>query len=60
MDYYKTFFARYINSDAETRAASRDHWIKCHIKNIESGREDLIIFSAKILAAITMADAMLS
>lgn len=59
MDYYKTFFIRYLASDERTRTESREHWQKCHIENVRAGREDLIIFSAKILAAIQVADAAL-
>ncbi len=59
MNYYKDYFLRYIAADEATRAESRQHWLKCHAHNIASGREDLIIFSAKILAAISLADDML-
>lgn len=59
MNYYKDYFLRYIAADSATRAESRQHWLKCHAQNIASGREDLIIFSAKILGAISLADDML-
>lgn len=59
MDYYKTYMMRYLISDAETRAESKKHWTECHIKNIASGREDLIIFSAKILGAIAVAEKLI-
>ena len=59
MDYYKTYMTRYIMADTETRAASKKHWIECHIENIASGREDLIIFSAKILGAIAVAEELI-
>lgn len=59
MNYYKDYFLRYIAADIETRKESRQHWLKCHAQNIASGREDLIIFSAKILGAISLADDML-
>jgi hypothetical protein len=42
--------------DDNTRKASREHWIKCHKKNVDSGREDMIIFSGSILAMIALAD----
>lgn len=50
---------RYITESAAEREESRQHWLKCHAENICSGRDDLIIFSAKILAAISLADDML-
>ena len=56
MDYYKTYMMRYIMADTATRAASKKHWTECHIKNMASGRDDLIIFSAKILGAIAAAE----
>ena len=59
MNYYKDYFLRYISANKETREASRHHWLKCHAENVLSGREDLIIFSAKILASISLADDML-
>ena len=59
MDYYKTYLMRYLMADAEARAASKKHWTECHIKNIASGREDLIIFSAKILGAIAAAEELI-
>ena len=59
MDYYKTYMKRYLMADPETRAVSKKHWTKCHIENIVSGREDLIIFSAKILGAIAAAEELI-
>lgn len=59
MNYYKNYFLRYISANEATRKASRQHWLKCHAENVLSGREDLIIFSAKILASISLADDML-
>jgi hypothetical protein len=59
MNYYKNYFLRYISANEATREASRQHWLKCHAENVLSGREDLIIFSAQILASISLADDML-
>ena len=59
MDYYKTYMMRDIMADTETRAASKKHWTECHIKNMASGRDDLIIFSAKILGAIAAAEELI-
>lgn len=59
MNYYKDYFLRYISANTAVREASRKHWLKCHAENVLSGREDLIIFSAKILASISLADDML-
>ena len=56
MEYYKKYLVRYMLADAETRNAAKKHWIKCHKDNMKSGREDMIIFSAKMLASITLAE----
>lgn len=55
-EYYKTYFFRYLKADPETRVASIEHWTKCHIENILAERDDLIIFSAKMLAAAVLAE----
>lgn len=55
-EYYKTYFFRYLKADQKTRAASINHWIKCHAENVLSERDDLIIFSAKMLAAALLAE----
>ena len=55
-DYYRTAQERYMRADPETRKASREHWTRVHAENMKSGREDLIIFSAQILAAYDTAD----
>ena len=55
-NYYHEYYERFLAADARTRAESKAHWIACHKKNIASGRDDLIIFSAKILAAIALAE----
>ena len=54
--YYKHFAEMYRNSSADTRKASKAHWIKVHSKNLKSKRNDLIMFSASILAMITMVE----
>ena len=57
MNYYEQAQMRYASATAEQRKASRDHWLKCHKENLESGREDLIIFSAQMLAVYDIVDA---
>lgn len=57
MDYYKTYMVRYAAADDSMKAASRAHWTRCHIENLKSGRHDLIIFSAQMLAAMDTVDA---
>ena len=57
MDYYKTHAIRYLLADENTKKASWEHWRKCHAENIKSGREDLIIFSARIIANMALVDA---
>lgn len=56
MDYYFMWLNRYVMADDKTRKASKDHWMKCHLENIKSEREDLIIFSSKMLATWALAD----
>ena len=57
MNYYEQYKERYAAADEETRKASKDHWQRVHAKNLASGRQDLIIFSAQILAMICTIDA---
>ena len=57
MDYYKVYIERYKTTPKELQKQSREYWTKVHAENMQSGRHDLIIFSAQILAAITAADA---
>ena len=56
MDFYNTYILRYLLADDKTRQASRDHWLMHHKENVASGRNDMIIFSAQMLAAIDLAD----
>lgn len=57
--YYKTWFFRYLNATNETRQASINHWTKCHIENMASGRDDLVLFSGKMLGAALLAEKFL-
>lgn len=54
--YYESIGERYRAASPELRAASKAHWIKCHRQNLKSGRQDLIIFTAQILAQIAIVD----
>ena len=56
MEYYKKWFFRYLQADQETRKASVEHWTRVHAQNVLSGREDLIIFSAKMLGSAALAE----
>ncbi len=56
MNFYEEYAIRYYATTPEQKKAARDHWTKCHMENVASGREDLIIFSARILAAMDTAD----
>ena len=56
MNYYERYYEMFKNSNAEMRKASKEHWLKCHSENVASKREDLIIFSARILATIAMVE----
>ena len=54
--YYESIGERYRAASPEVRAESKAHWIKCHRQNLESGRQDMIIFTAQILAQIAIVD----
>lgn len=56
-EYYRDAARRYLAAPPELRKASREHWTRHHVENLKSGRQDLIIFSAQILAAYDAADA---
>lgn len=58
-DFYSSHTVRYIEADTQSRKESKDHWLRCHAENVASGREDMIIFSSKILAAISLAEAII-
>lgn len=58
MGFYEAYKWNYLAADAKTRAEAKAHWIKCHEQNIASGREDMMIYSAQILAAIALAEAL--
>lgn len=55
MDYYKTAYARYKKASDEMQRAGLEYWIAKHAENINAGREDLIILSAKMIAIIILA-----
>lgn len=55
-DYCDNYKKLYKAADQQLRKEAREHWTKCHEQNIENGRNDMIIFSGKILAAITAAE----
>ena len=59
MDFYKQYMERYMMADVGTRKSAKQHWVKRHLENVASGRDDLIIFSAKILEAIDVADELM-
>ena len=54
--YYESVGERYRAASPELRAASKAHWFKCHKENLASGRQDMIIFTAQILAQISMVE----
>lgn len=58
-DFYSSYTVRYIEADTQSRKESKDHWLKCHAANIADDRSDLYIFSSKILAAISLAEAII-
>lgn len=52
--YYKQWAEMYRKCNEEQRKASKAHLINVHRENMKSERNDLIMFSASILAMITM------
>lgn len=58
-DFYSSYTVMYIEADTQSRKESKDHWLKCHAANIADDRSDLYIFSSKILAAISLAEAII-
>lgn len=52
MNFYKNWEYAFRACNQEDREKSKNHWLKCHAENLESGRYDLIIFGAQILAYI--------
>lgn len=55
MDYYKTVYERYKKANKKIQRAGLEYWIARHAENINAGREDLIIFSSKMIATIILA-----
>lgn len=60
LSFYENQIIRYLESDSETRQKSKEHWLKCHAENVLSGRDDLIMFTSKILAAYMFAEYVLA
>lgn len=60
LSFYENQIIRYLESDSEIRQKSKEHWLKCHAENVLSSRDDLIMFTSKILAAYTFADYVLA
>lgn len=59
-DFYSRYTEMYKQGSPEARARAKAHWIANHKENVKHSREDLIIFSAQMLAAIAMAEAELA
>lgn len=57
-DFYINHTIRYLEADEQTRKESKDHWLRCHAENLAADRFDLWTFSAKILAAFALAEAI--
>ena len=60
LSFYENQIIRYLEADSETRKKSKEHYLKCHAENVLSGRDDLIMFTSKILAAYMFADYVLT
>ena len=55
-DFYNSYVIRFLEANEATRAACKDHWTTCHMANTKAHRDDLTIFSGKILASISIAE----
>ena len=60
MEYYERYFYNYIQASPEIRKASKEHWQRVHVENMKTGRDDLILFSGKMLGSIIQAEKYLS
>ena len=57
MDFYRRYQELYLAADETLRQAAKKHWLKVHAENLEKeNRNDLVIFSAQMLAAIMLAE----
>lgn len=55
MEFYKTYYNRFCSADAEMKEATVAHWRRVHADAIRDKNEDMIVFSARILAVYDMA-----
>ena len=55
-DFYNSYVIRFLEANETDREACKDHWTTCHAANIKAHRDDLTIFSGKILASISIAE----
>ena len=53
---YEIYAETYRKLSPDRRAEYKAHYLNWHRRNLESGREDLIIFSEQILAQIANVD----
>lgn len=60
MSFYTDYYNRFLSASAEMREQSKKHWLKIHAENLKTGRNDLIIFSAQVLAAAALAESKLA
>ena len=53
-DCYHIFAERYRAASKELRAIVKTYWLKCHNAYLNSGMEDIICFTSRIVAQIAM------
>lgn len=57
MDFYRRYQEMYLVADEKTRQAAKAHWLRVHAENLrKENRNDLVIFSAQVLAAILLVE----
>lgn len=55
-NFYDRYEQMYRKADDDLRAETREHWLKIHKENLDSNRDDLIMFSGQILSRIMIVD----
>lgn len=53
---YQIYAETYRRLSPDRRSEYKAHYLEWHRRNLESGRQDLIIFTAQILAEIAAVD----
>lgn len=55
-DCYEIFTERFRAASKEAREMCKIYWVKCHRVMLESGKQEMISFTAQILARIMLVE----